>query len=78
MPVQIGDLVLYSISEISEALNINPHTFRRYIREGKVKGQKVGNKWYISEESLREFFRATPEAKPKANGQVHFAREKSG
>lgn len=58
MPIQLGNLTLYSILELSEKLGITSATLRAYMKNGKLRGQKMGTKWYISEESLREFFNA--------------------
>src|SRR5699024_8229009 len=27
-----------------------------YLREGKIRGRKLGVKWYVTEEALREYF----------------------
>ena len=56
MPIQIGDIKIYSLKEIAEPLRVTPVTLRKYIGWGSLKGQKVGQKWYVTEESLREFF----------------------
>ncbi len=56
MPVQLGNLVLYSLLELSEKLGITSTTLRSYLKNGKLKGQKMGTKWFVSEESLRAFF----------------------
>lgn len=56
MTIEIGDIKLYSVLELSKKMNVTPITLRTYIREGRIKGQKIGGKWYVSEESLREFF----------------------
>ena len=60
MPVEIGDIKIYSIRELSEALDVTPLTLRNYINQGKLKGRKVGGRWYVSEDSLREFFNGKP------------------
>ncbi len=55
MPVQIGNIKLYSLKELVYPLKVNMITIRGYVREGRLKGQKVGQKWYVTEESLQEF-----------------------
>lgn len=60
--IKIGNLTLYSIRELSEILGVTNTTLRAYLREGRIFGQKVGGSWYVSEESLQEFFRR-PEKK---------------
>ena len=62
MPIQIGDIKLYSVLELSQVLKITTVTLRTYIRQGKIKGQKIGGMWYITEERLKEFFNKGDEA----------------
>ena len=56
MPKQIGKLTLYELAEISEKIGCHINTLRKYLRDGRIKGRKVGNRWFVSEEGLREFF----------------------
>ncbi len=56
MPIKIKDMTLYSVSEVSHKLNVTTVTIRNYLRQGKLKGQKVMGRWFISEEDLVEFF----------------------
>jgi excisionase family DNA binding protein len=58
MPIQIGDIRLHSLKELSEKLGVTKVTLRTYLREGKIKGRKMGITWYVTEESLREYFNA--------------------
>lgn len=60
MPIQLGDIKLYSILELSEILKTSKVTLRAYMKTGKLRGQKVGARWYATEESLREFFAGQP------------------
>lgn len=62
MPIQIGDLKLYSLQELSESLKLTLISLRSYVRQGKLKARKVGTRWYVSEDNLKEFFN-NPEAK---------------
>lgn len=63
MPIEIGEIILYTIKELSEKLELHPITLRSYIRNGKLKGQKVGGRWMITEESLKQFFAGSPTKK---------------
>lgn len=56
MPIELGNIRLFSVNEISQMLNVTPITLRTYIKNGKLTAQKVGVKWYVTEESLRDFF----------------------
>jgi excisionase family DNA binding protein len=54
--IQIGGLTLLSTSEAADRLQISKPTVRSLIKQGKIQARKVGGKFYISEDSLKEFF----------------------
>lgn len=58
MPKQIGNLTLYSVDDLHEQLGLSKMTIRAYLREGKIRARKLGVKWYVTEEALREYFAA--------------------
>lgn len=57
MPSKIKDIPLYSTLEISQKLNVTPNTIWKYLKQGKLKGQKVMGKWFISGEDVIDFFK---------------------
>lgn len=63
MPKQIGNLILYSIDDLHEKLGVSKLTLRSYLRTGRIRGRKLGVSWYVTEESLQEYFSA-PERRP--------------
>ena len=58
---------VYDINEVCELLKMNIQTIRIYIREGKLKASKVGRKYIITEENLKEFLEATQIEPKKEN-----------
>ena len=56
MPREIGNLTLFSVDDLHEQLGLSKMTIRAYLREGKIRGRKLGVKWYVTEEALREYF----------------------
>jgi len=46
---------------------LTPATIRRYIKSGKLKGQKLGVKWFVSSEAISDFLRS-PYFPPKRRG----------
>lgn len=68
MPTQLGDIKLYSLKEISETLKVTEVTLRSYLTSGKLKGQKMGTRWFVTENNLREYFRDT--GKPETNKKI--------
>jgi len=56
MPTKIKDITLYSVTELSQKLNVTPVTIWKYLKQGRLKGQKTMGKWFISGEELIDFF----------------------
>lgn len=56
MPKKIGSLTLYSIEDLHEMLGISKMTLRAYLREGRLKGRKLGVQWFVTEEAIRDYF----------------------
>jgi len=74
MPIEIGSIRLYSIVELAENLKVTKETLRSYLKKGKLKGQKMGTRWYVTEESLREFFN-TSRTEERTQGEL-FSRSR--
>lgn len=45
----------YTVDQISEMLKIHPKTIQRYIREGKLRANKIGKSWRITGHDLSVF-----------------------
>ncbi|CAN5143525.1 hypothetical protein BH23BAC3_BH23BAC3_22880 [soil metagenome] len=66
MPKKIGSLTLYSVDDLHQLLGMSKMTIRAYLREGKLKGKKLGVQWYVTEDAIRNYFdEPEQEAKPK-------------
>lgn len=48
----------YSVEELSEILDLHPKTVQRFIREGKIRGRKIGRSWKVNHKDLRDFAHA--------------------
>ena len=57
MPTTIRDVTLYSVPELSHRLNVTTATIRNYLKQGRIKGEKVMGRWFISDEDVTEFFK---------------------
>lgn len=55
MSTEIEGIKLYTIAELSALLKVTPQTIRTYIKQGKLKGQRVGRPTLVTEQSLRNF-----------------------
>jgi DNA-directed RNA polymerase specialized sigma24 family protein len=56
MSTKIEDITTYSVTEISQKLNVTPVTIWKYLKQGRLKGQKIMGRWYISGEEIIDFF----------------------
>lgn len=46
---------MLKIIEVAKELNVSYWTVRRWIKEGKLKGIKIGGIWRIEDESYKKF-----------------------
>ena len=53
--IQIGDIKAYDVQELAKLFDMTPQSVRKFIREGRIKGRKVGTRWYVTEEAIREY-----------------------
>lgn len=52
---KLEELKVYSLTEIEPILGVTHRTLLTYIKNGKLKGVKIGGKWKVSEENLKKF-----------------------
>ena len=46
---------MLTVAEAARRLNLSIEQVRRKLREGKLKGQRVGNQWFVDPRSLGEW-----------------------
>lgn len=51
------DIKVYTVPELAKLFNLSPQSVRKYLKEGRIKGQKVGVKWMVTEEAIKEFLK---------------------
>lgn len=51
----IEGIKFYTITETAQALKVTPQTIRAYIKQGKIKSQRIGRPILITENNLKEF-----------------------
>lgn len=56
---------MYKLKDIMEMLNIPERTIRRHLKDGLLKGNKVGGTWRFEESDLFEYFSQTTLQKTK-------------
>ena len=48
-------LKVYSLTEIEPILGVTHRTLLTYVKDGRLKGVKIGGKWKVSEKNLQKF-----------------------
>ena len=61
MATVIEGIKFYTIPETAKALRVTPQTVRAYIKQGKLRSQRIGRPILITENNLREFLKASLE-----------------
>lgn len=59
-------LDVYTLDELSEQLDMDRQTLRSYIKNGKLKASKIGNKYFVTGDDVMELMqnnRYIPKAK---------------
>ena len=44
---------MITVAEAARRLNRSIEQVRRYLREGKLKGQRIGNQWFVEEAAVK-------------------------
>lgn len=58
MSTEIEGIKFFTIQETAKALGVTPQTVRAYIKQGRLRGQRIGRPTLITEKSLQEFLNA--------------------
>ena len=46
---------LYDINEVADILSVTTTSIHNYIKRGSLAAQKIGGRWFISEENIKIF-----------------------
>ena len=57
MATVIEGIKFYTIPETAQALRVTPQTIRAWIKQGKLKGQRIGRPILITENNLKELLK---------------------
>ncbi len=49
------DIKVYTVQEVQKILKISNNTILTMLKDGRLKGFKIGNYWRITDQSLRAF-----------------------
>jgi excisionase family DNA binding protein len=59
MATVIEGIKFYTIPETAEALQVTPQTIRAWIKQGRMKAQRIGRPILITENNLKEFLKVS-------------------
>ena len=57
MPTKIQGITFYRIPEVAEELQVTAQTVRAYIKQGKLKSQRIGRPILITDKNLKDFLK---------------------
>ena len=55
MPKVVLGETLYDITEVAALLGVTTRTVQTYILDKRIQGQKIGRKWFFTEDNLKAF-----------------------
>ena len=59
----MNDIKVYTVNDIMDLLKISRKTLYTYIKDEKIKGNKIGNKWIFTEQQVKDFIEGKTEKK---------------
>lgn len=57
MATIIQGIKFYTVPETAEALGVTSQTIRAWIKQGKIKSQRIGRPILITEKNIKEFLK---------------------
>lgn len=51
----LENIKLYTLPQVAKILGVTDRTAWNYVKAQKIKAVKIGGKWKVSEDNLREF-----------------------
>jgi len=49
---------LFTVKSLAEYLDLSILTVREMLRDGKIRGSKIGKEWRVTESAVRDFLKA--------------------
>lgn len=62
----IGGMRLYEVEDLVRMLQVSRITVQAYLRAGRLKGVKIGKRWHVAEQNLKDFLSGNSE--PRRSG----------
>lgn len=57
MPTKIQGITFYRVPEVAQELRVTSQTVRAYIKQGRLKSQRIGRPILITDKDLRAFLK---------------------
>lgn len=51
----MADMKVYTLLEVEKLLGVSYQSLRKFIKRGDIKARKVGTKWIVTEDALKEY-----------------------
>ena len=61
--IEVDGMKAYTVKETAEILHLTVWSVRKYIRDGKLKARKLGTKYYILSDEIKELVRRGAEVR---------------
>lgn len=72
---------LYTVEDVAKMAGLTTRTIRNYLKDGRLKGRKVGAQWRFTEQNIKDFFegQGVSDSMEEAKDQLvaDFLQEKS-
>lgn len=53
----MADVKVFTLDDIAELLKVNKKILYNHIKDGKLKGSKVADKWVVTEEQFKDYIK---------------------
>lgn len=50
----MAEIKIYTLDEVADIVKLSRRTIYTYIKEGKLQAFKIGKRWRVSEEALKQ------------------------
>lgn len=47
----------YTVEELAKKFDRTPYTIRVWLRQGLIKGKRIGKHWYVPKENIKDIFK---------------------
>ncbi len=72
----MGDNDIVTVQEVARELGRSIEQIRRYLREGKLSGRKLGQQWFVERRALERFKAPDASSVPDPLGEAKAVRER--